>query len=980
MRRVFNLALLLTVLFGCLWPATVRAQGKGTIAGTVMDSSKSVLPGALIEVQGSDKRVVSDAQGQFRITDLAPGQYTLNVSYVGFAPFTKTVTVEGGQEANADAELQVASQADQMIVTAERLRGEAEAINTERTAIDIVQVLPANVITSLPNTNIADAVGRLPSVTLERDEGEGKYVQIRGTEPRLSNVTVNGVHLPSPEAGVRNIKLDSLPSNIVDSIEVSKTLAPNQEGDAIGGSVNLVTKTPLEKPTYNFGLQGGYTPIQNGRSLYGFDGTVGQRFGARKQLGILFGGEYDHNNRGIDDMEPSPACAGPNASAANPKCQSAPGNTNFAIISSEDWRTYQYDRTRYGFDADVDYNVRPGWTFYLKGLYADFLDYGSTYVYSPSAGAVVSNSGSQTMFDNTGNMVYREYIRRPDQGAFSGIAGSNQTISSWVLNYQFAVSRAHNYGGQDFATTYFTGPNAVTFALDNSDPYRPKLIPQGGINIYDPTTYSIAAGPKPSGTVYPSYASWELDYQGNASLGRTYNIGSHASTFEMGIEGRDGHKTQNQNDQFFNAVNTYTMAQVLGRASNPNYYNRFFTIGSLTDYSKIQSLISSQLQTGFAPDLSKDRITSDPATWDTHERVWAGYLMDSIKFGKVRFVGGLRIEATSTNFSANKVTLNAGAYVATIPVTGNGGYINYLPSIQAQYLIQPNTTLRLSYGRGISRPNFSDLVPSVQADPNTSPEPTVTLGNPALVATKANNYDILIEHYFQRLGILQGGVFYKSLKDPIYQTATFLPATDPNFGGYLQTQSINGPSAHIAGFEASWQQRLSILPGLLSGVGVSANYSYSSSRVNFPAGFGSLVNGGQGRIDHPALMRQAPNTWNVGLTYDKARFSGRFAVSHNDANIYQYQYLHDPTNPPADNDPILGTKGPLGDNYLYAHTQFDIQGSYRMYRQLEFVASGLNLSNEVFGFYNGSTIYPNQREFYHPTVIIGLRWVFAAEK
>jgi TonB-dependent receptor len=947
-------------------------QQKGTIFGTVTDSSKSVLPGALIEVQGSDKRVVSDSQGQFRITDLAPAEYTLTVSYLGFAPFTTTVKVEGGQEANVSAELQVASKADQLIVTAEQLHGEAEAINTERTAIDIVQVLPLNVITSLPNTNIADAVGRLPSVTLERDEGEGKYVQIRGTEPRLSNVTVDGVHLPSPEAGVRNIKLDALPSNIVDSIEVSKTLAPNQEGDAIGGSVNLVTKTPTERPTYTAGIQGGYTPIQNGRSLYGADGTIGKRIGVNKQLGLLLGGEYDHNNRGIDDLEPSQTCAGPNA-----KCGGLATATNVAIINGEDFRTYQYDRTRYGFDADVDYTIKPGLTFYLKGLYADFLDYGSTFVYTPNAGAFTSQSGSQTIFDTpgnpgsgTGNMQYREYIRRPDQGAFSMLAGSNMAVSSWVFNYQFAVSRAHNYGGQDFATTYFTGPANVQFVLDESDPLRPKLIPQGGVNVYDPTAYSVKAS---DGTIYPSYATSEMDYQGNASLARTYSLGSHASTFEMGIAGRDAHKIQNENDQWFNAVNAYPMNPLLGRASNPNYYDRFFTIGSLTDYSKIQSLISSQLQTGFTPDVGKDHITSDPATWGTHERVWAGYLMDSITFGKLRFVGGLRIEATSTDFTANSVLLNNGAYVSTSPVAGNGGYINYLPSIQAQYMIQPNTTLRLSYGRGISRPNFQDLVPAVQADPNTSPK-SLTVGNPALVATKANNYDVLIEHYFQRLGILQAGFFYKSLLDPIYPTVSTLPASDPNFPGFLRFQSINGPSAHIAGVEASWQQRLSILPGLLNGLGVSANYSYSTSRVTFPAGFSG------GRIDHPSLQRQAPNTWNAGLTYDKARFSGRFAVSHNDANIYAYGYVHDPTNPAADSDPIIGIPGPLGDQYLYAHTQFDIQGSYRMYRQLEFVASGLNLSNEVFGFYTGSKIYPNQREFYHPTVIIGLRWVPAAEK
>jgi hypothetical protein len=121
-----------------------------------------------------------------------------------------------------------------------------------------VQVLPADVITSLPNTNIADAVGRLPSVSLERDEGEGKYVQIRGTEPRLSNVTIDGVHVPSPEA-VRNVKLDAIPADLIDSVEINKTLSANQEGDAIGGSVNLVTKKATDQPYVTVIGMGGYT-------------------------------------------------------------------------------------------------------------------------------------------------------------------------------------------------------------------------------------------------------------------------------------------------------------------------------------------------------------------------------------------------------------------------------------------------------------------------------------------------------------------------------------------------------------------------------------------------------------------------------------------------------------------------------------------------------------------------------------------------
>jgi hypothetical protein len=158
------------------------------------------------------------------------------------------------------------------------------------------------------------------------------------------------------------------------------------------------------------------------------------------------------------------------------------------------------------------------------------------------------------------------------------------------------------------------------------------------------------------------------------------------------------------------------------------------------------------------------------------------------------------------------------------------------------------------------------------------------------------------------------------------------------------------------------------------------NYSYTASRVTFPAGFSSAVPGSQGRIDHPRLQRQAPNTWNTDLTYDKRRFSMRFGVSHNDANIFAYGYVHDPRIPNVDSDPILGIRGPLADQYLYAHTQFDVQGSFRVYKGLEAVVSGLNLSNEVFGFYTGSKIYPNQREYYHPTLIFGMRWTSGVER
>ncbi len=247
MRLTLILVYLLSMCH-LLLPVSANAQARsgsptGIINGSVTDASHAILPGAKITLTPGSASVSSDSNGQFTIPGVTPGKYDLNIDYVGFKPYSSDVKITAGQILTIDAVLNVGSQSESIVVTAERAHGEAEAVNELRTSPNILEVLPAEVITSLPNANIADAVGRLSGVTLERDEGEGKYVQIRGTEPRLSNLTIDGVPLPSPEGAVRQVKLDTIPADLVESVQIFKTLQADQPGDAIGGTVNLETKT-----------------------------------------------------------------------------------------------------------------------------------------------------------------------------------------------------------------------------------------------------------------------------------------------------------------------------------------------------------------------------------------------------------------------------------------------------------------------------------------------------------------------------------------------------------------------------------------------------------------------------------------------------------------------------------------------------------------------------------------------------------------
>jgi len=380
---------------------------------------------------------------------------------------------------------------------------------------------------------------------------------------------------------------------------------------------------------------------------------------------------------------------------------------------------------------------------------------------------------------------------------------------------------------------------------------------------------------------------------------------------------------------------------------NNHYYDGSYTPGPLINYGNVIGLVTSNPN---AFTVDNQPLNALESNFDLIERVGAGYVMNTINFNRFRLYTGVRFESTTEYAAGYQVTLdNSGGYTSS-PLHKTSTIVDPLPSVELRYALTAESAIRAAYGRGIARPNFGDLAPSLTVD---DARQRISLGNPNLKSTHANNYDLLYEQYLKPLGMIQGGFFYKDITDPIYAIQSIV-ASGP-YAGFQQTQPLNGSSAYVWGFEASYQQHLGFLPGKLGGAGISANYSYTASRAN----------GVPGRSDHPALQRQAPNTWNISPTYDRGRLSIRVGIAYNQANIFAYNY--------SDGTP-LGLRGPLGDNYLYSHLQVDAQGSFRLAKGFTAVVYGLNLTNEVFGFYQGSTIYPIQREYYKRTIGAGLRW------
>lgn len=922
----------------CAFLPGASAQTFGAIGGTVTDQSGAVLKGAQISMQSPALTASTNEQGQFYINGLASGTYNLTITYVGLAPFTRSVTVNAGETANVDAQLHVAAQGQAVVVSAARASAEAEAINVERAADNLLQVMPNQIITSLPNANLADALGRLPSVTLERDEGEGKYVHVRSTEPRLTNTTVDGVNLPSEEPGVRQIKFDAIPSSLVESVQISKTLQANMEGDGIGGSVNLVTKTATDTPTVEITGLGGYTPIESGRGNTTETATFGQRFGASKKFGVIVGGSFDWEGRGIDDFEPVPD-----------------ENNGQTWFDGASLREYQYFRSRYGFAGSTDYRIRPGSNLYARFLYSDFKNYGDRWAYgiqdnTPGISGSLLAPGNQG-----GTPSYDGELRNPDIQVGSLILGGNHVFNTTWYTWEANVGHS-SYGNSpsedaNFSST-LNSSNCEFNQGATKDPYLPQWNQACFTEIQNPANFTLDSLRRDLGTA----AQLNLGIGGSGA--KQYHIGNRSAVFEYGGRFRNEHKYADTYQLTLTPNGTVGMSQFPNRMVNHNYYNGgAYQLGYNVSLEDVLAYANTNAS-AFTPDSTQG---ADLADFGIVERVSAGYLMNTIDFSNgIRFIAGLRAEYTGDDVHNRAINQDTGAVT---PNAFSGSYYTLLPSASLRFNAGHDSYMRLIYARGLSRPDPQDisLALSWSINCNGSAPHCFNVGNANLKAETGDDVDVLFDHYLKTFGVVSVGYFYKSLHDPIVQQSgllqNYLPPTVPSqyTGTWQYNKPENAGSAWLSGFEVSYLQHYTALPGFLGGLGLDANYSY----------IGSSTSGVPGRSDHPRLLDNSPNMFNISPTYDRGRYSLRMGISYNQASIYGYQY--------SDGLPG-GVNGPFSDIYFYSHVQVDAQGIVGMRHNLSLVVSGLNLNNEVFGFYQGSSQYMIQREYYQPTFSAGLRW------
>jgi TonB-dependent receptor len=949
------LALVLALLCSTCFAAANRTTGagadNGSVSGTVKDTGGAVLAGARILLQPSGATTASNATGGFLIQNVTPGTYTVTISYVGFTSSVTTVSVTAAHTTPLDVNLKVGSASEQVVVNA-NLVGDAAAINEQRTSPNILNVVTAPTIASLPNASIATVLGRMPGVTVQINEGEAQYVQIRGTEPRLSNTTLDGVVVPGPDPQVRQVDLWVIPSDLVGAVEINKTLSANEDGDAIGGSVNMAMRQATSnRPDLSLESVGGWNPIDTGQPMFRDDATSGMRFGKQARLGVVLSYSYDLNDLGTDDVEPVPAI--------DPLGVANPYFNQIAI------QEYFYNHTRWGFGGSLDYKLNQDSDLFAHGIFTNFKDYGQKYAYDISS-AVPAYTDSQGNFnpEQPGSIAFSTSLRRPNYQISGLTMGGNHVFSRTWAKYVLAVFHSRQGGAAGNPGADFAPVNSAVGADCQFNPaksvsiHRPQF-PCGGDPIYDASQYALEDINTTSGQ------STQLNLQASGSMGINYHLGSHTSVLEFGAQVRNAHKGQYAfsptYDSFANGVTPPAMTLFTTTFKNPTYYGGSYQFGPVTNFALITKWLADN-PTALPLDEAATHLNSDPANYNLQERIAAGYVMNTVDLGsKYHLQTGLRIEATheaNTGYLVEDDT--NGNYLSTSPVNGTGSYINLLPSVQLRYAIDQNSDIRAVYGRGISRPNPYDLVPYKTLDESTTPN-TENIGNPALVAEHANDFDLLYEKFLPSVGMIEAGYFYKRLGLPLFQTETTVPNPFPNpiTPDVLLTQWVNGGHAYVQGVEVAYQQHLTFLPGVLSGARIDANMTWTSS-ANYDM---------TGRTDSPALVGQAPFSYNINPSYATKRALVSLAISYDGPNIATYQYQN--TGASAVPGRIAG---PYGDNYYYERTQVDAQASYYLGKGVTFTASEENANNAILGFYNGSTQYMTQREYYKPIYYGGLRW------
>lgn len=916
MNRHFLLSLLL------LLPGLATAQN-GSISGRILDANGLPMPGATVTVSDAGALgTSSDLNGVYTLLNVPAGTRTLTVTYIGYEAVERTVQVTSGQTTIVDLRLtEAAIVGQEVLVLGNTLQGQARALSRQRDNMNVTNVVSADQVGRFPDANLGDALKRIPGITMQGDQGEARNIIIRGMAPQLNSVTVNGFRIPSAEGDNRNIQLDLIPSDMIATVEVSKAVTPDMDGDAIGGSINLVTRSTPDGPRFSATAASGLNLLTS-NPIWTGSFVAGDRFLDGK-LGAVLSASYNYHDSGSDNVE----------------AVWMEGDSGDLIIEEFDIRDYLVRRVRRSASLNLDYRLNPENTIYANAMYNWRDDWENRFrmrvsqidrAFEDSPIDAISTGDrrwelpARVEFQTKGGIDDDRVKGRrlEDQRNASLTFGGDHLLGAVKASWSAGYARSSEFRPNERYISFRSKNQDVM--LDLSDPRNPLAMLR---NPADNLTIGFNELSEQEGTTF--------DRDLNARLDLVYPY-SEDGFLKAGGRAKFKHKERDNNFFFYEPIDGDAFDQ-LGLVPTKDYSDADFLAGSQYAVGRFATpaflggldLTNSAL---FEAEDGLEEYISE--NYEADETVYAAYAMVNHRLSpQFSVLGGVRLEATSLDYIGNVFDVDNAQINQD---AGTNSYVNLLPGLHLRYAASPNTIVRLAWTNTLARPNYYDLVPYAEY---IREDDELTRGNPELSPAASMNLDLMAEHYFSTVGIVSAGLFYKDVKDFIYEQ-TLDDYTDPQFGPGLEFSTMrNGGTASVFGFEVAFQRQI------LRNLGLYLNYTRTSSQTT----------GVEGRDDELPLPGTAENMINASLAYETRKLNLRLSMN------YASGYL----------DELGGD--PLEDRYYDEQTFVDVNASYALTPKLRLFAEANNLTNQPLRYYQGVASRTMQMEYYNLRLNFGIK-------
>jgi TonB-dependent receptor len=902
------------------------------------------LAGATVLVRGTDRTTRTGADGHFVIDGLPAQALVVEVSADGMQPLVRDLPFNHESTLNMAMETSM-SALETIVVDAQRVPNDV-ARAAQQESLNFINVTTAEEIRKLPDVNAGEALARVPGISLETDTGEGRFINIRGLTSDLNATTFGGLRLPpsnpaSPFSGGRAVAYDAIPTGLVGALTVTKTNLPEQDAEALGGTIEITPKTAPRngRPFVEGHLGTGHETLRN-TGIQDYSVTAGTRFGGdgtvatdhagndyrNRPFSIVVSASYYEDKRGIDDIE-----------AGYVDNQS--GGVPDKAFSAFEQRYYQYNRKRHGYGFDLGYEPDSHSRYYLRAFDAGYTESVNRQrlVWNFDGNATLNPASANGLLDTVNGAGWDKTLRNEKEridNKVAALGGENRYADGTIVDFRLGYTKGSYDKFYDLNADFNNTPaTSTTVAYNNiSDPNFPTFNVVSGANPSTWSNYTLVGFRNSTETL----SDHENSLVGNVSV-PTHLSGADDEHLKAGVSARLRKRSDVQPQYTYTGFPTPSLSSLA--SGDVSFYGGRYNNGPQINADAVSALFNN----GQSYATLNTIATAQSATSGS-ENVYAVYGQYEMSLGKLSLVSGLRLEQTHATYGANAVNTDTNTVAGQ--VTQSTSYTNLFPSIQGRYELGHALIARAAFSSTIARPGFGQVNPAMNISPSTD---TVSFGNPNVKPTTSNNIDLSIEHYLPNAGILSLGVFDKEITDFIAQIQT--SQTFPNsglFAGFVGpahvTTYANIPTARAFGLETSYEQRYRKLPGFWSGLGTSVNWTYVSSSGQFRSGVTQTL---------PSTSR---NTANAQLFYEKDGLNLRASV---------YYVSRD----------LFGFGGSTAtDVYSEARTTADLGGSLALNKNLSVYVNAKNVTNAPLKFTEGTSNRPIQREFYGPTYQLGIRF------